>query len=154
MILTGLTIYAKYKSCDPLSVGKTSTLDQLVPYFVMDVARNIPGITGFFVAGILSAGLGSMSSTLNSISGVIYNDIICKTFGREFKDQKAKTIMKFIIVAQGLVCIGISYCFRLTNELFSFAMGTFAVLNGPMLGIVILGMLCPKATAGVFENLF
>lgn len=94
-----------------------------------------------------------MSSTLNSISGVIYNDIICKTFKKEFKDKKAKNIMQFFIVAQGMVCIGISYCFRLTKESFSFAMGTFAVLNGPMLGIVILGMLCPKATAGVFPNL-
>lgn len=131
-------------------------MDKIVPYFVMDVARNTPGITGFFVAGILSAGLGSMSSILNSISGVIYNDIICKK--NKFNDKTAKNIIKIIVVGQGIVCIGVSYWFSFTKELFSFAMGTFAVLNGPMLGVIILGMLCPKATSGVssffltFEN--
>lgn len=32
--------------------------DQLLPYFVMDVARSFKGLPGLFIAGIVSAALG------------------------------------------------------------------------------------------------
>lgn len=148
-ILTGLTIYAKYQSCDPLSEDKTLRLDQLVPFFVIDIGRNIPGIPGFFVAAGLSAGLGAMSSIFNAVSGVIYNDIICKIFNKKFKDNTGKNILKIIIILVGFACIGVSYVFKRSKEMFSFAIGTFAVLNGPILGVVILGIVFAKATANV-----
>lgn len=58
-VLTGIIIFASYFHCDPLHkdvqvVGKG---DQLVPYFVMDVGRNYPGLSGLFVAGVFSAAL-------------------------------------------------------------------------------------------------
>jgi sodium-coupled monocarboxylate transporter 8/12 len=50
-------MYAKYASCDPLTTKKVTKNDQLVPYFVVDVAKDIPGLSGIFIAGIVSAGL-------------------------------------------------------------------------------------------------
>lgn len=38
--------------------------DQLVPYFVMDVARVVPGLPGLFVAGVFSAALRSVPLVL------------------------------------------------------------------------------------------
>jgi hypothetical protein len=32
-------------------------VDQLVPLFLLDVAADVPGLSGLFVAGILSAAL-------------------------------------------------------------------------------------------------
>lgn len=54
---TGLVIYATYYRCDPLSTGAISKSDQLLPYFVMDIAGNIPGLPGIFLSGVFSAAL-------------------------------------------------------------------------------------------------
>lgn len=56
-IISGLIIYAKYSDCDPFATGQVSRNDQLLPYYVMDVAGNVPGLPGLFIAGVVSAGL-------------------------------------------------------------------------------------------------
>ena len=58
-VLTGIIIFASYFYCDPLhkAVQVVRKGDQLVPYFVMDVGRDWPGLSGLFVAGVFSAAL-------------------------------------------------------------------------------------------------
>lgn len=56
-VAAGLIMYAKYSNCDPFTTGKVSRSDQLLPYYVMDVAGNVPGLPGLFIAGVISAGL-------------------------------------------------------------------------------------------------
>lgn len=56
-VLTAFIIYAKYSDCDPFMTKQVTRNDQLLPYYVMDVARNIPGLSGLFIAGIFSAAL-------------------------------------------------------------------------------------------------
>lgn len=53
----GLLMYAKYADCDPFTTGQVSKNDQLLPYYVMDVAARIPGLSGLFIAGVVSAAL-------------------------------------------------------------------------------------------------
>lgn len=40
-LVLGLVIYANYHDCDPLKAKKINKSDQLMPYFVMQVSRNI-----------------------------------------------------------------------------------------------------------------
>lgn len=47
-----------------------------MPHYVVDIGRRIPGVAGLFIAGIFAAGLSSMSSTLNTLSGTIYEDFL------------------------------------------------------------------------------
>lgn len=70
---TGLVVYAAYHDCDPVSTKviskfENSTLyllkfqlvtksDQILPLFVTQLARNLPGLPGLFVAGVFSAAL-------------------------------------------------------------------------------------------------
>lgn len=56
-IFIGLIIFSRYYDCDPLSMKAIEKEDQLLPYFVMDVAHTIPGLPGLFIAGIFCAGL-------------------------------------------------------------------------------------------------
>lgn len=56
-VLSGLAMYAKYFDCDPFTTKQVSRNDQLLPYYVMDIAGNIPGLSGLFIAGIFSAAL-------------------------------------------------------------------------------------------------
>ncbi|KAK8757656.1 hypothetical protein V5799_004709 [Amblyomma americanum] len=55
--LAGLVIFAHYADCDPVKVGKISSPDQLVPYFVMKAMNSVPGLPGLFVACVFSSAL-------------------------------------------------------------------------------------------------
>lgn len=73
---SGLAIYSKYYDCDPITVGRISSTDQLMPLYVMDTLSSYPGIPGLFIAGIFSAGLSTVSAALNSLSAVILEDYV------------------------------------------------------------------------------
>lgn len=48
---TGLMAFANYENCDPLKSGKIDAIDQLMPFYVMDVFSHIRFFVGLFVAG-------------------------------------------------------------------------------------------------------
>lgn len=75
-VFSGVIIYARYQSCDPFIIGEIKKPDQIFPYYVMDIAQSVPGLPGLFVAGVFSAALSSMSSSLNVLSGTIYGDFL------------------------------------------------------------------------------
>lgn len=53
----GLVIFASYHKCDPITRGSIYKSDQLLPYFVMEIAAFMPGLPGLFVSGVFSAAL-------------------------------------------------------------------------------------------------
>lgn len=48
---TGLLAFAHYENCDPMKSGQIDAIDQLMPFFVMDVFGHIKFFVGIFVAG-------------------------------------------------------------------------------------------------------
>jgi hypothetical protein len=56
-VFLGLTIYARYAGCDPLTSQKISKNDEIVAYFIMEIAENIPCLSGLFMAAIVSAAI-------------------------------------------------------------------------------------------------
>lgn len=54
---TGLLIYATFHDCDPVSAHVISKADQLLPFYVMELAGNVPGLPGVFMSGVFSAAL-------------------------------------------------------------------------------------------------
>lgn len=53
----GLIIYAKYANCDPKSTHAIKQNDQILPYYVLDVASHITGLPGLFISGVFSTAL-------------------------------------------------------------------------------------------------
>lgn len=69
--------------------------DKILPYYVLDVAANVPGLPGLFLAGLVSAGLSTMSAGLNTVAGTIYEDFIDRWMPESNdKETKAANIMK------------------------------------------------------------
>lgn len=56
-VLTGLGMYVYYEGCDPLELGTIKKSDQLLPYLVVDVFQDLPGMAGLFVAAAFSGTL-------------------------------------------------------------------------------------------------
>ncbi|XP_024946748.1 putative sodium-dependent multivitamin transporter isoform X2 [Cephus cinctus] len=146
---SGLAIYARYKDCDPLSSGRITSNDQLMPLFVMDTLSRYPGIPGLFIAGIFSAGLSTVSATLNSLAVVVLEDYakpLCKMRGSEISSNVSTLASKIIAIVVGLLCITMAFFAQYLGGVLQAALTIFAVVGGPVLGLFTLGMCTRYAT--------
>ena len=50
-------MYAYYETCDPVQSGKVEKPDQMMPYMVLDIFQDLPGMAGLFVAASFSGTL-------------------------------------------------------------------------------------------------
>ncbi|KAG4065907.1 hypothetical protein HA402_000354 [Bradysia odoriphaga] len=150
--ITGLQMYAKYETCDPFSAGYTKKIDQVLPYFVMDVGGSVPGLAGLFISGIFAAAMSTMSSSLNTLSGTIYEDFLKSHFAGA-SDEKTSTIMKLIVVILGLILIVLVIVVDKLGPIYELSLTLSSVTNGAMLGIFTMGMVCRSAnTRGVIAG--
>lgn len=115
-------MYAKYSDCDPFTTGAVSRNDELLPHYVIDVAGNVPGLSGLFIAGVVSAGLryaclysrkhsnfrkvnsSTLSAFLNCLSGTIYEDFIVKFMPAGTSEKSASNTLKLIVAVTGTLC--------------------------------------------------
>lgn len=163
----GMVIYAFYHKCDPVTRGLIHKSDQLLPYFIMDTVGDIPGLPGLFVSGVFSAALrldwmtlncfkiafimhfSSMSTGLNSMTGVIFEDLIKPRLKRPLSEGHASLLMKIIVVLIGFVCVGLVFVVEKLGTLIQAAGSIGAITAGPLLGVFSLGMFFPGANPEV-----
>lgn len=149
---TGLLIYARYETCDPVSTGVVNKLDQILPYYVMDVAGKFPGLPGLFIAGIFSAALSSMSSSLNTLAGTIYEDFLRPRFP-DASEKFASNIMKALVVLLGILELSLVFVCEHLDTVFTMTLSLAGLTAGTLLGIFTMGMILPKAnTTGVIAG--
>lgn len=55
---TGIILFAHYKDCDPIKANRIDARDELLPFYIMDVFKDLKFVNGVFVAGIFAASLG------------------------------------------------------------------------------------------------
>lgn len=137
--LTGLVLYARYADCDPLASKVVSNPNQLLPYFVVDVLGHLQGMSGLFVASLFSGALSSVSSMMNSLSAVTWEDFLKMRFSH-FSDRRAVIVTKVLVLLYG--CLGVGLAF-LVKELGGTVLQASLTLNGaagaPLVGLFILG---------------
>ncbi|KAK4878994.1 hypothetical protein RN001_007140 [Aquatica leii] len=143
----GLVIFASYHKCDPITRGYIAKSDQLLPYFVMNIATALPGLPGLFVSGVFSAALSSMSTGLNSMTGVIFEDLIKPRVKTPLSEAKASSIMKVMVVVIGSICVGLVFVVEKMGALIQASGSMGAITAGPLLGIFTLGMFFPCANS-------
>ncbi|RZC39191.1 SSF domain containing protein, partial [Asbolus verrucosus] len=146
-VLTGFVMYAKYSDCDPFTTKEVTRNDQLLPYYVMDVARNIPGLSGLFIAGVFSAALSTLSATLNCLAGTIYEDFISKLLNKNITEKTASNILKIIVIITGVTCTALVFIIEHLGGLLQLAISLGGITNGALLGMFTIGFLFPKTNA-------
>ncbi|VVC39884.1 Sodium/solute symporter [Cinara cedri] len=143
----GMLMYTKYKDCDPVMANYIINDKNLLPYFVMDVAAEYPGLTGVFISGIVSAALSTMSAQLNTVSGTFYEDFIVRIMGIKVSDLTASIIMKFTVVITGIVCVALVLVVEKLNGILQLALSLNSVTNGAVLSVFTLGLCFPWANS-------
>ncbi|XP_025406146.1 sodium-coupled monocarboxylate transporter 1-like [Sipha flava] len=139
-VLIGMLIYAKYKNCDPSTANYIEDNKSLLPYYVMDIAASYPGITGIFVAGLVSAALSTMSAHLNNVSGTIYEDLIVKMMGKRYSELTASIIMKFTVIVMGVMCGILVLMVEQLKGILQMAVSLNSVTLGAFLSVFTLGI--------------
>ena len=72
----GMVVYAVYVECDPITTKQVRTQDQVLPLLVLQVAGDVPGLPGLFMAGVFSGSLSTISSGLNSLAAIGLRDFM------------------------------------------------------------------------------
>ncbi|XP_046397966.1 sodium-coupled monocarboxylate transporter 1-like isoform X1 [Ischnura elegans] len=149
----GLLVYASYYDCDPLTTKAVRAPDQLLPYFVMDLAEYFPGLPGLFIAGVFSAALSTMSTSLNAMSGVIYQSYIKPRFQTPPSEARASCTMKVLCAAIGIFCVLMVFIVEHLGTVAQLSISFGGVTSGPSLSMFVLGMFFPWANAkGAFAG--
>ncbi|XP_033301614.1 sodium-coupled monocarboxylate transporter 2-like [Bombus bifarius] len=144
---TGIVIFAAFYDCDPIQTKRIKKSDQLLPFFVMEMTESIPGLPGLFVAGVFSAALSTMSTGLNSMSGVIYEDMIKPWLRISLSEVAASRVMKLTVLLMGTVCVTLVYLVEKLSGLIQAAKSLSGITAGPLLGVFTLGMFFPLANS-------
>ncbi|NXD26619.1 SC5A8 protein, partial [Spelaeornis formosus] len=151
--LCGLSLYSIYKDCDPWTANQVSALDQLMPYLVLDILRDFPGVPGLFVASAYSGTLSTVSSSINALAAVTVEDLI-KPYFKSLSEKKLSWISMGMSLFYGGVCIAMAAVASLLGGLLQAALSIFGMVGGPLLGLFALGILCSFANGiGAFVGL-
>merc|ERR1719384_618076 len=153
----GLVVYAYYDihGCDPIKMKLVSKPDQIFPLFVMQVMGDIPCIPGLFVAGVFSGALSTVSSGLNALANVTFQDFIQGGCGVQMDEKKKTIVSKGLAVGYGILAYAVVFLVKYLPGVLEAALGIFGIVGGPVLGMFTLGMFFPFANSlGAFVGGF
>ncbi|PSN54817.1 hypothetical protein C0J52_02919 [Blattella germanica] len=149
----GLLIYAAYYNCDPIKSKAVSRPDQLASYYVMDIAFSMPGLPGLFVAGIFSAALSTMSSSMNSLGATLFEDFVRPRMNKNVSDETINKIIKGVVIIIGAICLLFVFIVDKFGNILQLTVSVIGVTSGPVLGLFTFGMFYPRGnTQGVLAG--
>nr|XP_037281085.1 sodium-coupled monocarboxylate transporter 1-like [Rhipicephalus microplus] len=140
-VLSGLTLYAVYRDCDPTLTGDIDKADQLMPYIVQDLLRNYPGLSGLLVASVFSGSLSTLSSGYNALAAVTWDDFIRPRVN--ISEAAALRLTKLMAAAYGLLSISIAFLTGTMESIIQASASLVGALSGPLLAIFVLGTFFP-----------
>ncbi|XP_053376482.1 sodium-coupled monocarboxylate transporter 1-like [Mercenaria mercenaria] len=148
--LEGATIFAS-KRCDILGAEVVSNINEILPFTVLEIFQNQPGLSGLFIASLSSAALSTLSSCMSSLSAITYEDIIKIKFPG-MHPYKAIRIAKFLVLLYGLVAMGLAFAISQIPGSVSAIFASFmGCMDGPVCAIFVLSAMFRRATTkGVF----
>ncbi len=139
--IIGTALFVYYKVQAGL-LPEYITGDQVFPYFIVN---GLPvGVTGLLIAAIFSAGMSTISTSINSSATIILTDFF--EHGKKDISEKKKMVilytMSFIL---GLLGIGIGLAMMSVKSALDAWWGMASIFSGGMLGLFLLGYLSRKA---------
>ena len=141
--IVGFVIFAYNTSfgCDPVQSGQVSSGNQILPYYIMDVLA-YPGLPGLLFSSLFSGSLSSLSSSINSMSAVMWKDVLEPHF-KHWTESRKTLCNKFLTMFFGLCCLASSFVMFVGGSLVAIAASVLGAVLGPLLGVFFLAALVP-----------
>ncbi|KAF5273206.1 hypothetical protein FQA39_LY07537 [Lamprigera yunnana] len=151
--LLGLIIFAYYHDCDPYSMKYIKKPDQIVAYYIMEVTSGIIGFSGLFASAFFGSAFSAFSTTLNTFAGIVYSSFAHLLIAKGTLERRPAVFLKVISVLIGLSSIALIYLLENIGTIFEAVYYIKGITDGAVLGIFLLGTLCPIAnTKGAFSG--
>jgi SSS family solute:Na+ symporter len=117
--------------------------DKVFPYFVGHQLP--PGITGLILAGLLAATMSTLSSDLNSLAAVLYDDYYNKI--KVSKTDKEKMFFsRMSVLISGLLAIGLAMWMTQIKSMADAAFNFVSLVGGGVLGVYLLGIFTKRTS--------
>ncbi|CAA9999191.1 unnamed protein product [Nesidiocoris tenuis] len=145
--ITGLIIYANYKDCDPIASQSIRYPDQLVPFFVSQIAKPLPGLLGLFLAGVFAAALSTMSTGVNTIAATVYEDFILPLLKETPSNAASSRSMKWLSFAFGIICVALVFVVEKLGTILELCVSLGGGTNGTVYAVFLLGIFYHRANA-------
>ena len=144
--MIGAALYAYYQvnmAELPAEIAVAGMEDRIFPFFIVD---KLPaGLTGILIASILSAGMSTVSTSLNSGATIVLTDFF-RSEKRNHSSRKSMTILYLstlgITVSGVLIAIMMIQVKSVLDAWWDMA----SIFSGGMLGLLLLGYFSKKAT--------
>ena len=143
----GVIIYAYYADCDPYMTGAIHEMDQIFPYFVMEVLGSIKGLPGVFLACIFSGSLSTISAGLNGLTATIVEDFYKGLLRRQMTDERQGFVSKILSFIIGVAVIALTYVVSKLGPIINAFLSLTGALASPIMGVFILGFFFPRVNA-------
>jgi len=118
--------------------------DRVLPFFMK---TQIPkGLLGLLLAALLSAGMSTMSSGMNSSATVFLNDIYLRYIQKDLSPKKQLRVLHIATIVMG--CLGILFGISMigVKSLLDVWWKLSGIFAGGMLGIFLLGFLAKNVS--------
>ncbi|EAR02401.1 sodium:solute symporter family transporter [Maribacter sp. HTCC2170] len=142
----GTLLFIFYSEMPTALSPAISNNDSIFPWYIV---RELPvGVSGLLVAGIFSAAMSSISSSLNSVSTAYCNDFYAH-FRPEVKDKRLLRIARIATIVTGVLGVLLALWMASSNikSLWDQFYRFLGLFTGGLGGMFLLGMLTKKANA-------
>ena len=137
----GLMLHAYY-AVHPLP--PMASTDEIFPAFIV---RSLPhGIAGLVIAAIFAAAMSNLSGSLNSLASSTVIDFYQPLARRPSSEASLLRLSRWLTAAWGVVLIGIAIMARGWGSVFTVGLTIASIVQGPMLGAFLMGVLTRSAT--------
>jgi SSS family transporter len=140
-LVVGAGLFAHY-------AGRSfTTPDEIFPRFIIESLA--PGLAGLVIAGILAAMMSTVSSSLNSLSSALANDVVGPLAGRSDDDDWMVRLGRRLTLFWAAVLIGGALLFQFVQQgtpVVIIALQIASFTYGGLLGGFLLGIVSKRAT--------
>lgn len=146
--LIGTALFAYYAAHPdqlPAEYRDAAKSDYVFPWFIVTVLP--PGVTGLLIAAVFAAAMSTVSTSLNSSSTIMLNDLVPRLLRPDGGETRALRRLRLITVGWGIAGTGMALAMTQVKSALDAWWLLAGVFSGGTLGLFLLGVLSRRTTS-------